>query len=182
MNAIFQEEIEDTAADTLLPTRGWNKVQAIQFNQIRDQISKLRLQDKSTTNIIEELPTENTPAVWLNYCRVKTPLVSAMVQVPQRTLESLIEYQSNWLIDDSIIIPDHMHWICSWIYASLACLHLPLEPDMHNILRCMAKTCIRLRNSLLQIDTETAVPLNLLICIISQNFSQFDLSGRSIEY
>lgn len=139
---------------------------------------RLALAENQDSDAPDDFPNEESVDLWLDYCRSKAPLLSVMFRVSQRALESLVEYQSLWLQD--IIEPNPMqwHWLISWIYASLACLHLPLEPNMHNILRCIAKNCIRLRNSLQQMDTQNAIPLNLLICIISKNFNQLDLSGR----
>lgn len=182
----YQDDIEDTASTTLLPTKGWNKIQSLEFARVRDQIGQLRLHHQATTpddagtDVNDDFPSEDSTELWLDYCRSKSPLLSVMFKVSQRTLEALIEYQSNWLQD--INEPDQMNWLVSWIYASLACLHLPLEPDIHSVLRCIAKTCIRLRNGLQPTDTKNTAPLNLLICIISRNFNQLDLCGRSTTF
>lgn len=148
------------------------------------QIARLRMQHQSSTSADDDaesdLPAENSSELWLDYCQSKTPLLSVMFKVSQRSLETLIEHQADWL--QQITEPNYMHWLISWIYASLAHLHLPLEPNMHNVLRCIAKMYIRLRNGLIPIDTKNAVPLNLLICIISRNFNQLDLCCRSTTF
>lgn len=174
----LQEEVEDEAAESLLPTKGWNKVQKLHFARIRDQITDLRTKYTAQTIECDDLPSEDCPEEWLDYCRSNSPLLSIMFRVPQRTLEAIIEYQANWLKE--FCEPDQLSWLSSWIYASLACLRLPLEPNMHNVLRCISKCCIRMRNQLLPNDTESAVPMNLLICIISRNFNQLDLCGKSV--
>uniref|UniRef100_A0A182PL78 Gem-associated protein 2 n=1 Tax=Anopheles epiroticus TaxID=199890 RepID=A0A182PL78_9DIPT len=69
-------------------------------------------------------------------------------------------------------------WIPQWIYAILACIIKPLEPYIHSVLRDIAKTCITLRNELKMEDEAKVLPLNLLISIISNHFSQSDLSDN----
>lgn len=46
---------------------------------------------------------------------------------------------------------------------------------MHSTLREIAKTSIRIRNKLPAEATESAAPLNLIVCIIAKNFDQADL-------
>lgn len=163
-----------------MPTDGWNQVQNLQFSRLREKIFQLRIKHNELIVNPDELPSQNISDIWFEYCRTKTPLLSIMLHVPQRTLESLIEHQSNWLTTNTEL--ENIHWLVSWIYASLACLHLPLEPDMHSVLRCIAKTCIQLRNHLTPNDKQIAIPFNLLLCIISSNFNQLDLCGRTIPY
>lgn len=92
-------------------------------------------------------------------------------------MESLLDYQLEWLADDA------QEWDLEsiaatgrWIYSSLGCLHLPLEPNMHSTLREIAKTAIRIRNKLPEAESDAAAPLNLIICIIAKNFDQADLT------
>lgn len=115
---------------------------------------------------------------WKEFCQQTKPLTSVMLGIHQRTLEKLLEHQSNWLVDDLKWFQDNLEWIFPWIYSSLACLRLPLEPNVHNSLRQMTKICILLRNKFTCNDVNIVLPLNLIICIVSQNFNQLDLSGR----
>lgn len=99
-----------------------------------------------------------------------------MLRIDQCTMESLLDYQLEWLADDV------QEWdlesiaaTCRWIYSSLGCLHLPLEPNMHSTLREIAKSAIRIRNKLSVDGAESAAPLNLIVCIIARNFDQADL-------
>lgn len=99
-----------------------------------------------------------------------------MLQIDQPTLEILLDYQLEWLNDDDCTDLSGMYkWLGTWLYATLACLHLPFEPNTHSILRQIARTCIRLKNNLKPDDIDKALPLNLLICIITKNFNQVDL-------
>lgn len=151
------------------------------FSFLRDQISALRIKynEQNAENLDLNLPSEDDSDLWLQYCQHNKPLLSTMFCVTQRTLELLIEYQSQWLSDDLSLLRQNLSWLSPWIYSSLACLHLPLEPNMHSILRDIAKTCIRLRNNMSNDDFDTVLPLNLLISIVSHNFNQLDLCGRT---
>lgn len=91
-------------------------------------------------------------------------------------METLLDYQLEWLADDEA--PewdvDSIAATGRWIYSSLGCLHLPLEPNVHSTLREIAKTAIRLRNQLPADAADSAAPLNLIVCIIAKNFDQAD--------
>lgn len=90
-------------------------------------------------------------------------------------MESLLDYQLEWLAEDQEWDLESIAATCRWIYSSLGCLHWPLEPNMHSTLREIAKTSIRIRNKLPAEATESAAPLNLIVCIIAKNFDQADL-------
>lgn len=107
-----------------------------------------------------------------------------MMKLDQPLLESLLDLQLEW-IDEKMEHTDSYSfdfsasekWLSQWIYASLACLHIPLEPNLHSILRKIARKCQLIRNRLgPSVEDELkATPLTLLICIIANNFNQLDL-------
>lgn len=169
----------------MLPTKEWFRIQTSTFNELRHKIAILRLSNKFQPNALTDpgaplnLPDEYDDVAWQNYCRNNRPFLRIMFQIHQRTLEKLIEYQSNWFIENTEYYVKNNNWLSPWIYSCLACIHLPLEPNMHSILRDIAKTCIRLRNQMSDTDINDALPLNLLICIVSRNFNQLDLCGRT---
>lgn len=103
-----------------------------------------------------------------------------MLQIDQRMLEVLLEYQLKWLEDSTasgldLAIGDS--WLGTWIYSTLSCLHLPLEPNTHSLLRQIAKCCVNGRNRLTVDDVVQATPFNLIICIISGCFDQRDFKA-----
>lgn len=179
---LLQDDIDDTAAQFLLPTKEWIHIQKQSFSILRDRISSLRAKYKDQIMENQEkylnIPSEDDENSWLEYCQNNEPLLTTMFRIPQRTLEIIVEFQAKWLNNDLAMYTENKRWLSPWIYSSLACLHLPLEPNMHSILRDIAKTCIRLRNNMCTTDLDSVLPLNLLICIVSHNFNQLDLSGR----
>lgn len=173
------DDVEDKTPIQLLPTAEWLQIQSNAFQKLRDRITAFRQHlepDYDNIDLQDDL-TENT---WLVYCQKKEPLLQNMLHIHQRDLEKLIEYQSNWLIDD---IDWYLieHWFPQWVYSSLACLRLPCEPNLLNSLRKIAKTCHHLRNKLSAEESTTidsVTPFSLIICIVSKNFDQIDLGGK----
>lgn len=179
---ILQAEIEDKTPTLLLPTVEWLKIQSNLFQQLHDRITNIRQTLFQPDYEHVDLPDENTNEAWLSHCQQKEPLLQNMLHINQRDLEQLIEYQSNWLLDDDIDwFLTNKSWYPQWVYSSLACLRLPCEPNLLNSLRKICKTCHRLRTKLANTDDsiDIATPLSLIICIVSRNFNQFDLGGKT---
>lgn len=166
----------------MLPTAEWLQVQSNAFQKLHDRITLIRQSLKPDYDNID-LPDDRTDIAWLDYCQKKEPLLQNMLHIHQRDLEQFIEYQSNWLIDDIDWYSSNKHWFPQWVYSSLACLRLPCEPNLLNSLRKIVKTCHRLRNKLSSTEelttNDSATPLSLIICIVSQNFDQSDLGGKT---
>lgn len=153
-------------------------MQSTAFQRLHDRITKIR---EHFTHGESNLPDEQTEAGWLDYCQHHEPLVQQMLHIHQRDLEELIDYQSNWLVDDIDWYLKNKNWFPQWVYCSLACLRLPCEPNLLNSLRKIARTCHRLRNQLNVNDAtsiDNSTPLSLLICIVTRNFDQSDLGGQ----
>jgi gem associated protein 2 len=97
-------------------------------------------------------------------------------------LEELIEVLSSHLSEIvSALEPEtisSLAWITKWIYALLACLRTPLDPEVHSCLRMIAKSCIQITEHLKAIpntNSDAFLSWNLIIVVISLNFKQFDL-------
>lgn len=164
---------------SLLPTAAWLQIQSHSFQKLHDRITSIRQTYRLEYENID-LPDNNMEDTWLDYCQGKQPLLRNMLHIHQRDLEQFIEHQSNWLIDDIDWYMNNKIWFAQWVHSSLACLRLPCEPNLLNSLRKITKTCHRLRNKLNANEPiDSAMPLSLIICIVSRNFNQFDLSGKT---
>lgn len=175
----------DPISSTLRPTAEWKSIQIKEFAALRARIAALRPKFIPNPSGGEQqtLPELDEQSAWLTFCRTEQPLLSIMLRIDQRSLEVLFEHQLEWLEDAEqsavtgvVAWYSSVHWISKWIYAGLGCLHLPLEPNMHHLLRQVARTCIKCREHLEADQIEIAAPLNLLICIITSNFDQADLA------
>lgn len=174
--------MEEKTPFRILPTLEWLGIQTNLFQKLHDRVTSIRQSSSDLANTIENgLPDDdNDSNLWLDYCTNTEPLLSNVLQINQRTLEKLIEMQSMWLIEDMEWYTNNCRWFPKWVYCSLACLRLPLEPNLLAALRTICKTCIVLRNQLaVDVSMEFVLPLNLLICIVTRNFQQFDLIGRT---
>lgn len=173
-------ELEDKTPTPLLPTAEWLKIQSNSFQQLHDRITVIRETTFQPDYENVDLPDQNTEDAWLAHCREKEPLLQNMLHIHQRDLERVIEYQSNWLVDDIDWYMKNKSWFPKWVYSSLACLRLPCEPNLLNSLRKIVKTCHRLRTKLnIEEAIDSATPLSLIICIVSRNFDQLDLEGKT---
>lgn len=159
-----------------MPTIEWLRIQSDAFQRLQNRVSLIR--EDFVIKSENDLPPNDTETSWLEHCKNKKPLLQRMLHIYQRTLEQLIEYQSQWLIDDVEWYINNGTWLMQWIYCSFACLRLPCEPNLLSSLREIAKTCHRIRSKLNEKDIVFAIPLNLIICIVSRNFKQSDLIGE----
>uniref|UniRef100_A0A1A9UP86 Gem-associated protein 2 n=1 Tax=Glossina austeni TaxID=7395 RepID=A0A1A9UP86_GLOAU len=179
----------------LLPTKEWKFIQGNEFLRTRSKIIMLRqhLSDHNYDNALEP-PLIDDDGAWLKFCRDNEPKLSLMLRLNQRTLEQLLSMLSIWLQESGdrdcaavvtssstsstnsmvLDLSSSDHWLGSWLYAVLACLHLPLEPDVHSTLRDIARTCMALRSRLKAHEFEKATPYNLFIYLIAKIFDQLD--------
>lgn len=98
-----------------------------------------------------------------------------MLHLSQSVLEQLLEMLSKWLQEQSPpvdLLQDA--WLAHWLYATLVCLHLPLEPHVFSTIRYIARSCIDLRNQLKEEEVQRAAPYNLLLTLIVYVFGQND--------
>lgn len=119
----------------------------------------------------------------ISFCQQNEPVLSVILALNQGQLEELLEILSNYLrltirnteFQQQIASFD---WITKWFYALMACLRSPLDPEVHNCLRVIAKSCIQITKYLKSIpDTASSpfLPWNLIIVVIAISFRQFDL-------
>lgn len=187
----------------LLPTIEWKETQSCNFIRTRSKIMMLRqhLSQHNYDNNLEP-PMISDELAWLKFCQQHQPLLSIILRFNQRTLEQLLVMLSDWLKGDrneetgtegltiatassstsaaasSVAILDLAcsdQWLGDWLYAVLACLHLPLEPSVHSTLRDIARSCMQLRGRLQSHEFEKAIPYNLFIYLIAKIFDQLDL-------
>uniref|UniRef100_A0A1B6MB00 Gem-associated protein 2 n=1 Tax=Graphocephala atropunctata TaxID=36148 RepID=A0A1B6MB00_9HEMI len=88
----------------------------------------------------------------------------------------VLSYFPDWLTEGLLSVVDS----CRWIYGMLACLELPLEPDMYFTLRQIARALLELRAGLESQDSEPLPHINLIVCIIGRYFGQEDLADPYI--
>ncbi|XP_037032073.1 protein Gemin2 [Bradysia coprophila] len=180
-NTLLQTDFVDTASVQLRPSEEWKKVQISEFLSIRQRISSMReLFRLNMPDNLPKLPEISDPKSWLEFCKNNSPILRIVLQIDQRMLEVLLDYQLKWLEDSTtsgLALAIEDSWLGTWIYSTLSCLHLPLEPNTHSLLRQVAKCCVNGRNRLTVDDVVLATPFNLLICIISGCFDQRDFKS-----
>lgn len=207
------------------PTAEWKQIQFAEFTQLRHQIAQLRPQfarrraataeaaaaAQSAGGADIELPDIESQSEWREFMHTNRPLLSTVLRLDQPSLETLLEYQLEWLLQGNVLggvddmddedededeatvvaaasVAPISDWdvaslaaLGRWIYSLLGCLHSPLEPSVHSTLRGIAKAALGIRNGLPTTGADAtgmAAPLNLLVCIIAENFGQSDLSER----
>ncbi|XP_037719093.1 protein Gemin2 [Drosophila subpulchrella] len=160
----------------LLTTPEWRAEQVKSFQAARSQVLVLRMElvnhnyDQSG-----EPPLTSDQEKWQEFCRSQQPLLSTLLHLSQSDLEQLLERLSKWLQDpESSVDLLQDVWLARWLYATLVCLHLPLEPHVFSNLRYIARSCIHLRNQLNAEEVQRAAPYNLLLTLIVQVFAQSD--------
>ena len=151
---------------------------------MQQKIIKLRQHPSISRRLSDTIELDLTDEkTCLSFCKNNDPTLSKILKLNESQLEELIEILSNNL-NDSIKSLDleretkNLEWITRWIYCLLACLLLPLEPDVHNSLRMIARSCITIISRLTSIantSEDLLLPWKLIIVVIAINFQQFDL-------
>uniref|UniRef100_T1IKF6 Gem-associated protein 2 n=1 Tax=Strigamia maritima TaxID=126957 RepID=T1IKF6_STRMM len=149
---------------------------SIQFNVTEKNIKK---------NTTIDLPNMDDDVGWCRLCfgNVTTtaeketinedgllPLVSIVCHMSQPLIEQVLDYHLAWFETTGFTEAQGR-----WFFALLACLEKPLTPDACSSLRTLVRYCANLRAA---IDNDDArlPPLNLLICLVTRYFDQFDLA------
>lgn len=166
------------------PTREWREIQKDKFSEIQNRIIEIRNDGKTNSRLTTSKAIEvDSSDSCLTFCQENDPKLSAILTLDQRQLEELIEILSSYL-SDIVTAPKHLSdfatfsWLTKWIYSALACLRLPLEPEVHNCIRMIAKSCVQVTNhlkTLPDISGDSFLHWNLIVVVIATNFSQFDL-------
>lgn len=122
----------------------------------------------------------------IKYCQQNEPLMSIIFTLDshhqvENFIELLAEYFTENLDDfkskNINEMVNDLGWFGRWTYSLIACLRIPLSPEAHSSIRTIAKNCIALIDHYQELDHSifNALPLNLLITIIVNNFHQHDL-------
>lgn len=170
---VFIEKDTEIPISQRHSTVEWQTIQIQSFSELRDKINELRrLQNISP----EKLPHLDQINEWKKFCQQNKPLLRLVLSIPTKSLESLLEYLLCWLqesTEDKMEINSNA-WLTLWIYACLAYIFVPLDPNVYSILREIAKTCRILREK--NIEPGLNISYSLIICIISTYFRQLDLT------
>ncbi|KAH8332257.1 hypothetical protein KR074_012011 [Drosophila pseudoananassae] len=161
---------------SLLPTPEWRDVQVNCFQAARSKVLVIRMElSAQKYDQSAEPPLTSDNDKWKAFCRQNEPLLSTLLHLTQNDLEHLLEMLSKWLQEPSPpvdLLQDA--WLARWLYATLVCLHLPLEPYVFSTIRYIARSCIHLRNQLKEEEVLRAAPYNLLLTLIVNVFGQND--------
>ncbi|XP_062129452.1 protein Gemin2 [Drosophila sulfurigaster albostrigata] len=174
----------------LLPTPEWRNVQVKSFQEARQRVTTLRGElDAQHYDQKVEPPLTTDAAKWLQFCQQQQPLLSTLLRLSQNDLELLLELLCKWLQPEQESSDEPSTsasaqpfdlwrdtWLARWLYATLVCLHLPLEPHVFSTLRCIGRAAVLHRNMLQETELERAAPYNLIITLIAQVFAQSDFA------
>lgn len=153
-------------------TSEWQIMQITYFSNLRDKISTLYTLNSYKNEI--QFPNIEANEKWKTFCKLNQPLLNVVMKIPVNWFERILEYLSNWLHETEINNDNQSNiWIMLWVYACLAVLYVPVDPSICSILREIAKSCHKMRES--NCDMIHRTSYSLLICIISTYFGQRDL-------
>ncbi|XP_071960320.1 gem-associated protein 2-like [Antedon mediterranea] len=177
------------------PSVQWQLKEASNFAVLRQKINQEREKLLNTTENQPALPQPNDESGWCKLClgnkaeqllKAKRgvsstttdtdmqgvlPLFSIVAAMKQSTVIKILEFHIGWLQTLGLGPKQGQ-----WLYALLACLQKPLDPDAHSMLRTLARQCAALRASLETIDDDRLPALNLLITLVARYFDQTDLA------
>uniref|UniRef100_A0A1B6M3D1 Gem-associated protein 2 n=1 Tax=Graphocephala atropunctata TaxID=36148 RepID=A0A1B6M3D1_9HEMI len=176
----------------LLPTKDYQQSVVADFSKLRLKMEYLRKRTKhdgAFRTFKKTLPNEEENEEWLKICSqngpdvvkeceetAKGPSTRLCLAMSQCTNMHVLSYFPDWLTEGLLSVVDS----CRWIYGMLACLELPLEPDMYFTLRQIARALLELRAGLESQDSEPLPHINLIVCIIGRYFGQEDLADPYI--
>lgn len=162
--------LKNIAPEDLMPTKEWTEVQLGLFQKLQEKIQTLKEDEAHQTRGVSSEVIND----WKTFCKENPPLLKTVLSLSQSQWEDLLENQREWLCEEKDLGLHGEHfWMGQWIYASLANLMIPIEPNVHHLIREIARTCIKRRNELK--SAQEVLPLNVLICIVSIAFKQTDL-------
>lgn len=168
---LTETDLQNHAPHHVMPTKEWTDIQMDQFQKLQEKILSLKQDDDryQSGGLSSEVIND-----WKTFCQTNPPLLKTVLSLSQLQWEDLLESQLEWLSSEKELKlhSDHL-WMGQWIYACLASLMTPVEPNVHHLIRQIARSCIRRRNEL-KCAMEVS-PLNVLICIVSVYFKQSDL-------
>ncbi|XP_070507406.1 gem-associated protein 2 [Chironomus tepperi] len=188
-SCIIQNEPVQISNKRQFQSKEWQEHQKDLFENIRSKICIIRnknIEDR----VLKELPMNIEEEIeCIKYCRENEPLLSIILTMDSyRQIENFVEMLADYFfenVEDLKLknlndVCDELVWIGKWAYALLACLRIPLGPEVHNSIRMIAKACLNILDhfktqSNLPYDSKQFIHLNLLVTIIANNFHQYDL-------
>ncbi|ELT95711.1 hypothetical protein CAPTEDRAFT_222691 [Capitella teleta] len=183
------------APDGFAPNISWQREQIATFSDVRQKLLKYKeTQRKEKKKPLRRLPLREDVDKWCSLCfgSLKTPprsddrnmspsdvtppeasppLLSIIGFMDQPSVLSVLEYHVNWFEATGFSVHQGR-----WLYALMASLEKPLEAETCSLLRSLARNCANLRATLENAESSLLPQLNLLICIVSRYFDQFDLA------
>lgn len=154
----------------------WQSIQINNFTILREKINVLRQNGSETyKECLSEITLPNISEVdkWKQFCQNNKPLLRFVLSISSKNLELLLEYLLSWL-QEAGTGTTSIGWLTIWIYACLAYIFVPLDPNLYSVLRDIARECRSLREK--NIEPNQNLSFSLIICIISTYFSQLDLT------
>lgn len=167
---LTESSVNNSAPDDVMPTKEWTGVQLSLFQKLREKIETLKEDPQHQRRGVSSEVIND----WRTFCKENPPLLKTVLSLSQYQFEDLLESQSEWLSQEKELALHSEHfWMGQWIYACLANLMIPIEPNVHHLIREIARTCIKRRNELR--CAQEVSPLNILISIVAIHFKQSDL-------
>lgn len=169
-----------------LPKKEWQQSVIKDFVKVRLTIAELKDRFKDYPKEKPYLPHMDSFKKWYELCVGKhydatsectdqvqgcKPLLRTVLAMPQSTVCKVLGYHIEWLEEGTTNVLTS----AQWLYALLACLEIPCESETHWLLRQLARKVATIRASIESKDSPDLVPINLLICLISKYFEQYDL-------
>jgi len=167
---------------SLSPSLQWQQCQVADFSDIRLRIAGLRsnIQNGKWKNPSMALPDIDDRSSWLKLCSADVPegcseslpTLGIIFSMSHPTIEQVLEYLVE-IIDEQEELSLSLG---RWVYALLAVLELPLNPDACSCLRTLARCCSKIRAKTNPAQQTQVNALNLFICLVARYFRQLDLA------
>ncbi|XP_070157674.1 gem-associated protein 2 [Polyergus mexicanus] len=171
------------APPSLSPTLEWQQYQVSDFSDIRLYVGQLKdeiqVGKRKWRAPDINLPDINDQNTWISFClgskeKIK-PTLNTLFCFNQSIVEQVLEYLVHFVETERRI----EYKIGQWIYALLAILEQPLQPDTCSCLRSLARACSVIRADSRELDAQELRASNLFICLVARYFRQLDLADPS---
>ncbi|KAI4491100.1 hypothetical protein M0802_010410 [Mischocyttarus mexicanus] len=172
------------APSSLIPTIEWQERQVENFKDLKLYViqmqDKIKSSERNWKLLEKQLPHVDNQESWITYCFDKTsddkenhsPTLTTVISMKQPLIEQVLEYLIEYVQTQGKI----PYKIGQWLYALLAVLHLPLNPDTCSCLRSLARTCSVIRANSKKLEEHEIGALNLFICLVARYYRQMDLA------
>ncbi|XP_046744129.1 gem-associated protein 2 [Diprion similis] len=163
------------APASMVPTLDWQQCQLADFSSVRLEIDRIKhdLQNAEGRRRLRQtvLPDADDQVAWLEYICSMRPLLGLVLNMNQPLIEQVLEHLVEAVEEKGLISQPYG----GWIYALLATLELPLNPDTCSCLRSLARACSIIRANMTEENAKDVAALNLFICLVARYFRQMDL-------